>query len=430
MSNQTRIMLTLAAILAAALIALPAEIARSQGPSATPTPAPSPESRIIYSVPSDRGITYYTMNADGSDKEVVEDDFFDGDRWITALGASYSPDGHALAFGAVDREGEYRTGDLDSDTLIHILDLESGTVTRLDTVGNSYKPLWSPDGSTIAFLADGQALHTIDLTTGIAQAMLDTVVLRNLVGMRGFVTSFDWSSDGSLLAADATMISGPEGGGYTSIFVMNSDGTDVHQALPPGISAKYPAWGPGNDILYCVCVPDSPGVRRVEICAIDLAASQINQITHFEGTPIGGISDLDVSNGDQIVFVSHPQEGNSDIYRYDPVTGALVNLTADIDVGVYAPRWIEKSACRALKDTTSSYTRAWQSSPGPCQSHLFGQQGILEEGHHPVGVLVRDGGPGLRCARRPGSSTRRPVPRRRPRRGRCSPPRQDRCRWR
>ncbi len=341
MSNRTRWLIAATIGLVVALVTQPAAPARSQGPSMTPTPAPGSEPRILYSVPSNRGITYYTMNADGSDKEVVEDDFFDGNRWITALGASYSPDGHALAFGAVDREGEYRTGDLDSDMLIHILDLESGTVTRLDTVGNSYKPLWSPDGSTIAFLADGEALHTIDLTTGIAQAMLDTVVLRNLVGMRGFVTSFDWSSDGSLLAADASMISGPDGGGYTSIFLMNSDGTNAHQVLPPGMSAIYPAWGPENKILYCICIPDSPGDRRVEICAIDLAASQISQITHFEGTPIGGISDIDVSNGEQIVFVSHPQEGNSDIYRYDLATGELVNLTADIDIGVYAPRWVE-----------------------------------------------------------------------------------------
>ena len=31
-----------------------------------------------------------------------------------------------------------------------------------------------------------------------------------------------------------------------------------------------------------------------------------------------------------------------DIYRYDLMTGELINLTADVDVNVYAPRWVER----------------------------------------------------------------------------------------
>ncbi len=347
MPNRTRIVLSLALLLAAALLALPAAPARSQGSSATPTPAPDSEPRILYSAGFDGRIAYFTMNADGSDKQPVAEAFFANPRWIASIGASISPDGHTLAFGGVDLGGDYRVGDLLTDTTIHLMDLSTHTVTRLVTqgFGNSH-PVWSPDGTTIAYTAGGEnrLLHAVDVTTGETHPMVDGRILRNLVGMPGYVYGFDWSPDGSQLAAGATLFDFSERG-YDTVFVMNADGSGVYQAIPDNTSPLYPAWGPEGNVLYYNCLSSE---TLNEICRIDLTTSEITQVTHLSDT-LGDLMiwHLDVSSDNQIVFMLQLSdvfllpELESDIYRYNIKTGDLTNLTADIDNDVWAPRWVD-----------------------------------------------------------------------------------------
>jgi Tol biopolymer transport system component len=109
------------------------------------------------------------------------------------------------------------------------------------------------------------------------------------------------------------------------------------------VYAQYPAWGRKGNNLYYTCDP-SGVFETIEICAIDLATSQTTQVTHLNDTlDILNITDLDVSMDGQIIFVLRLEglDAPIDIYRYDLATGELINLTADIDVDVYAPRWVE-----------------------------------------------------------------------------------------
>ena len=68
-----------------------------------------------------------------------------------------SPDGRRLAFFDITSSGEYD---------VWILDLERGTVERLTTdQGRDSEPIWSPDGTRIAYLLRRTARWTRHLHT-------------------------------------------------------------------------------------------------------------------------------------------------------------------------------------------------------------------------------------------------------------------------
>ncbi len=321
-------------------------ISEANGISTPPLFQQNQEPNIIYSASNGSRVVYFTMNRDGSDKQAIADTFFsNNEQWVTAIGATFSPDRTLLAFSAVDLGRSYETDDFRANISIHLLDLSTNTVNQSVTEDDgNFRPVWSSDGSTIAYISHGnnQVLSVFDVTTGVTHAVLNSGILRNLVGTGGLVYNFDWSPDGSQLAADTALLSGYEQEGYNTIFVMNADGSDIHQLFPDETYAMSPAWRAQGSDLYFVCEPDEND--GVEICHVDLATSKITQVTHLNDTfDVLNIMDLDVSADSQIIFVLllNGQDTPIDIYHYDLATDALVNLTADIDYDVYAPRWIE-----------------------------------------------------------------------------------------
>jgi len=123
--------------------------------------------------------------------------------------------------------------------------------------------------------------------------------------------------------------------------VIDADGSSVYQAIPSEAYARYPAWSHEENALYYSCL--SSERLEVEICHVDLSTSEITQITHLSDT-LGDyyITNKDVSIDGQIVCESGLDSSDtSDRYHFDIATGALTNLTADVEGRVWAPRWVE-----------------------------------------------------------------------------------------
>ena len=120
-------------------------------------------------------------------------------------------------------------------------------------------PSWSPDGETIAFVADG----------GICTMRADGTH-RHRISKKDSDFGVAWSPDGKQLAFTHGFLPGPGGDLQTSLYLMNADGSDVRTVIRHGIEAGTPAWSPngdhlavaGNDGIYIVNT-DGGGLTRV-----------------------------------------------------------------------------------------------------------------------------------------------------------------------
>jgi hypothetical protein len=123
---------------------------------------------------------------------------------------------------------------------------------------HDYQPKFSPNGASVAYVRsfqiaytsnggvpslDAQSLHIINVNTGA-----DTTVLTLQQGL--YVTSLDWSPDGTALVFDAGQEYSTSGipaqavqPGTDKIYVVNTAGTGLRQLRDSG--SGMPAWEPG-----------------------------------------------------------------------------------------------------------------------------------------------------------------------------------------
>ncbi|TMG01061.1 MAG: hypothetical protein E6I06_16085, partial [Chloroflexi bacterium] len=91
----------------------------------------------------------------------------------------------------------------------------------------SYEPVWSPDGSKIAFSAyDGS-------NTGIYVMNADGSGLRNLTNKSAFTAVPQWSPDGRQIAFVGD-----------GLYVMNADGSGIARVTNSASNFGAPAWRP------------------------------------------------------------------------------------------------------------------------------------------------------------------------------------------
>jgi Tol biopolymer transport system component len=138
----------------------------------------------------------------------------------------WSPDGTQIAFVSTQ----------DGQNEIYVMNADGSNVRRLThRPGDDYAPLWLPDGKHLIFASDqkGYNIFRLDLSSG---------VVRNLTNLR---ESGAWnvalSSDGTQIAyaSGVDPVSGPE-----DIQVMTLDTGDTHELSSVGANAYELAWRP------------------------------------------------------------------------------------------------------------------------------------------------------------------------------------------
>ena len=195
------------------------------------------------------GDELYLMNADGS-----------GLRRLTRKAAFgkdpvWSPDGRKLVFGKrPERSGAVCSPAGRCHEEIYVINADGTGLRRLTrNAVNDHRPVWSPDGRSIAFARD-RDWQTVNIyvmnADGSAQRRLTPTLHRQQPG--GWV-ELAWSPDWEKIAFDdsAGHLGAPD------IFVMNTDGSGLRNVTNTDTTSFDFAWSPdGRRIAY---LEGSPG---------------------------------------------------------------------------------------------------------------------------------------------------------------------------
>ena len=140
----------------------------------------------------------------------------------------WSPDGTRLAFLGSEPEGEGAKW-----THLYILGADGSDLTQIGEAGT--RPAWSPDGLRVAFI--GQIGEDVGLFTAALDGSPPTKILDYPNGFNGAPGNLSWSPDGAQL-----LLSGPS----SAVSVINADGSDFKKlTLPVYLAGNTPAsWSP------------------------------------------------------------------------------------------------------------------------------------------------------------------------------------------
>ena len=205
-------------------------------------PVWSPDgAQILFVSDRDGPSDLYVMDSDGSGVRRVF-----GSREYRS-NPSWSPDGRKIAY----EEGEGRNATIYTATI-------GGRF--VERVADGFMPSWSPDGREITFSAisfDRLPLGVFSLRTRAKKTLLSNKM--------PWTIHPTWSPRGNKIAfskIDGAFNQGLLEWTKASIFIVNRDGTGLHQIVKDeAVVAMEPTWSPhGNELVYTDIVmrPDQP----------------------------------------------------------------------------------------------------------------------------------------------------------------------------
>lgn len=148
----------------------------------------------------------------------------------------WSPDGSQIAYWS-DASGEY-------ELVLRAADGsgEERTVTSLGP-GFRYEPSWSPDGTTMAFMNQQMQLSLLDVESGRIRQIDESPIWMAHGQLQGF--DMDWSSDSRWL----TFARGVETAN-SAIFLYDTEDNELHQVTAGYYNDMQPVFDPDGKYLY------------------------------------------------------------------------------------------------------------------------------------------------------------------------------------
>ena len=245
--------------------------------------------------------------------------------------ADVSPDGSRIVYSSCEFTIEERPSRyivywsdypfVDTGYEIGVIDVDGTGQVRLTKNGDfDSLPVWSPDGTEIAFVGHSSMFftaHDSELYTMYADGSRVQRVFRKLFSGVSYYPPA-WSPDGEHLAfaiGDAKSFDGNvEDEGIeklpSGIYVMRADGTDLRQIADGLIGA--PAWSPdGSEILFVsdgvyVAGPDGSGLRELGPGARTVAPHLA--VWSPDGSRIAVLGDTGLDDG-QLVLLTMDRDG-------------------------------------------------------------------------------------------------------------------------
>jgi Tol biopolymer transport system component len=246
-------------------------------------------------------------------KEFIKATHFSGIHMLAA-GAAWSDDSNKLAVGLGEAGG------------IQIVDLASNT--------HSASYLEVSHNTNPEIIGEWPFVYEspIQLLLGDEDIRFNKYVFTTSIPM--------WISNTKIIFA------APELDGYSSLFIVNADGSDLRKLLENLAGNIFmPALSPNRSRLSFVRYPDWEKKNRVEIGLIDLSTLEVSSLIVVESvdktTPLLVSGMAWSPDGNYLTFSSN-HAGESDVYVISSDGNDWLNVTEDIDGNAVSPFWISR----------------------------------------------------------------------------------------
>jgi len=274
---------------------------------------------IAFESDRDGNSEIYVMDADGSDPVNLTNN--PGGDWSPV----WSPDGTRIAFGRNASFYDSTWSVHDSSTWeIYVMNADgSGLQNVTNDPHNDYGPAWSPDGTRILFSSDRDGNMEFQ-TSEIYVVNADGSGLQNVTNNPGYDHQPAWSPDGTRVAFSSNR------DGLSRIYVMNADGSGVTQLTTGEGTSISPTWSPdGTKIAFSGIREGNEGIYVIN--------ADGSGLVFLYSSP--GQNDPSVwsPDGTRIAFHSF-REGNSEIYVINADGSGLINITNNPGQD-YVPAW-------------------------------------------------------------------------------------------
>lgn len=304
-------------------------------PTATPTPqptataTPTPALVVARTLPSltfmaqdlDQSWRIYVMNADGSGITVLTPDGEDDTAPV------WSPDGRKIAFVS-QRDGNREIYIMDSDCLNLFKGCGVNAVNVTRHLADDWTPAWSPDGSKLLFSsirAGNWEIFVLDMSCLTDPETCPDKLTQLTSDGNGNILPV-WSPDGSRIAFST------KAPGNWDIFTMAPNGTDLRQVTTDPANDLSPAWSPDGKQLAFETNRDG----NVEIYITGANGGTDRNISNFSMANDHG--PFWSPDGQFLVFYSN-REGNWDIFSTTLDGQTIANLTNTPTRDEQTPAW-------------------------------------------------------------------------------------------
>jgi TolB protein len=184
----------------------------------------------------------------------------------------------------------------------------SGVHDLLAEREEEFRAAWSPDGTQIVFVREGNG--------GLWMANADGTGVRRMIDDRMTDEAVTWSPDGSKIAFQGR----PGSTLKPSIWIANADGSGSTQITPDGMAAYQPSWSPDGTRIAFAGEPADDSCHGLDLYLVNVDGTGLTPLTNsvfWDGGPVWS------PDGSKIAFMRAARTEDSGPEMLGPQVGPV-----------------------------------------------------------------------------------------------------------